>query len=290
MKKLKYILSCVGIMMFAACGDDSSSATGGEKYILDEANQRAALIYDRCYVSENTTRWDEYVDTTWFRYKFIGDTLIVDQDGNTADGYVNYGEVREIRDGYVLVGGREGNIFGTWKSTKADCFYEEGKIYCNGYEADGYGDAFFTVNVSKSNLTVSWELKKNSCPAEDIEFELEEVLLYGLDESEYSINRLDCSTVKFNVYGKSVTATISEDIGRDNVATKEITYTSGSKTCRYVSKKVHKLLQMPASLCNANDMRKYMKKNADYPHKYQADNDNEFYPCMADLLGVKVEY
>lgn len=287
MKKLKYILSCAGIMMLAACGDDSSSATSGEKYILDEANQKFALIYDRCYVSGNTTRWDAYVDTTWFHYKFIGDTLVVIKDGNTADGDDD-GYVRD--EGDVYVGGHAGNIFGTWKTTKEYCYYENGKIRCYDDEEDkGVEETFFTLNVSKSNLTMSWELEKSYCPAEDFEYELEDVLLYNLDEEDYSINRSDCNTVKFNVNGKSVTATVSVYMGGDNVVTREITYTSGNKTCQNVFKKVHKLLQMPASLCNANDMSKYMGKESGYPHKYKVDNDDEFYPCISDMLGMEIE-
>ena len=290
MKKLKYILSCAGIMMFAACGDDSSSATSGEKFILDETNQKFALIYDRCYTGENTTRWDEYVDTTWFHYKFIDDTLVVIKDGNTADGSSKDNDDEGGRDeGDVFLGGSEGSIFGSWKTLKERCYYEDGKISCNDDKEGGYNESIFTLDVSNSNLTMSWELEKSYCPAEYIEFELEEVILYGLDDDEYSIKRSNCNTVKFKVNGKSVTATISADIS-NNVATKEITYTSGDKTCQFVSKKVHKILQAPESLCNADDMSKYMKKEPGYPHKYQVNNDEEFYPCMADLLGVNVEY
>lgn len=288
MKKLKYILSCAGIMMLAACGDDSSSATSGEKYILDEANQKFALIYDRCYVSENTTRWDEYVDTTWFHYKFIGDTLVVIKDGNTADGDDD-GYVRD--EGDVYVGGHAGNIFGTWKTTKEYCYYENGKIRCYDEEEDkGVEETFFTLNVSKSNLTMSWELEKSYCPAEELEFKLEEVVLYDIDEADYSITRSGCNTVKFKVNGKSVTATATASISKDNVATFEHTYSSGDKTCHYVFKKVHKLLQIPESLCNADDMSKYMKKEPGYPHKYQVNNEDEFIPCLSEMLGMEVEY
>ena len=284
------VFALTSLAFLASCGDDSSSATGGEKYILDEANQKFALIYDRCYTSENTTRWDEYVDTTWFHYKFIGDTLVVIKDGNTADGSSKDDDDEGGRDeGEVYLGGSEGSIFGTWKTLKERCYYEDGEINCYDDKDDGFNESIFTLDVSSSNLTMSWELEKSYCPAEDIEFELEEVILYGLDEDEYSIKRSDCNTVKFKVNGKSVTATISADIS-DNVATKEITYTSGDKTCQFVSKKVHKILQAPESLCNAKDMSKYMKKGSGYPHKYQVNNDDEFYPCISEMLGIEFDY
>ena len=47
---------------------------------------------------------------------------------------------------------------------------------------------------------------------------------------------------------------------------------------------------IPESLCNVDDMSKYMKKEPGYPHKYQVDNDEEFYPCLSDMLGVEIEY
>ena len=291
MKKfLKYILPCAEILMFAACSDDSSSAASGEKYILDEANQKFALIYDRCYTSENTTRWDEYVDTTWFHYKFIGDTLIVIKDGNTADGYSKGDDDEDVRDeGDVYIGGSADSIFGTWRTTKERCYYEDGEIGCRDGEDKSDNEAIFILDISRNNIEISWELEKNYCPAEDLEFKLEEVVLYDLDKSDYSITRSDCNTVKFKVNGKSVTATTSASIS-NNVFINEVTYSSGDQTCHYIFKKVHKVLQMPRSLCNANDMSKYMKKEAAYPHKYQVNNEDEFIPCLSDMLGMEVEY
>jgi hypothetical protein len=136
---------------------------------------------------------------------------------------------------------------------------------------------------------MSWEMEKNYCPAEDLEYDIEDLLDYN-DVEEYSVSSSDCNTVKFKANGKSVTATISMSIDKENVATREVTYTSGSKTCLSSFKKVSKMLQIPESLCNADDMSKYMKKEPGYPHKYQVDNDEEFYPCLSDMLGVEIEY
>ena len=284
------LLALASLPFLAACSDDSSSVASGEKYILDEANQKFALIYDRCYTSENTTRWDEYVDTTWFHYKFIGDTLVVIKDGNTADGSSNDDEEYNRDEGEVYVGGSESSIFGSWKTTKERCYYEDGEIDCEDDEDGSSNEAIFTLDISKNNLTMSWELEKSYCPAEELEFKLEEVVLYDIDEADYSITRSGCNTVKFKVNGKSVTATATASISKDNVATFEHTYSSGDKTCHYVFKKVHKLLQIPESLCNADDMSKYMKKEPGYPHKYQVNNEDEFIPCLSEMLGMEVEY
>ena len=291
---LKYTLPLTGIMMFAACGDDNSSspAQNGGKYILDEGKQKFAIIYDRCYTGENSTRWDENVDTTWFHYKFVGDTLIVFKDGNTADGH--HGEDYDVNEnldrGDIYVGGKSGSIFGTWNTAAEYCYYEDGKIGCRKENEDkGEEEAMFVLEVSKNNLAFSWELNENLCFAEEYIYDIEDFLLFefNVDEKDLSITNSDCSTIKIKANGKTITATTSLSIGKDNIATREVVYSSGSKTCQSTFKKVHKLLQQPKSLCNVNDMAKYMRKEAVYPHKYEFDNDDEFNTCFAKMLGLE---
>ena len=127
-KTIKYAIPLAGMLLFAACGDDSSSSpvASRQKFILDEENQKFALVYDGCYVSANTTRWDENVDTVWFRYKFIGDTLVYIKDRYTRD------------EGEIMVGGRAGSLFGTWKTPREDCEYYNGKITCRDEDEEEY--------------------------------------------------------------------------------------------------------------------------------------------------------
>ena len=280
---IKYVLPLAGMLLLAACGDDSSSspATSRQEFIQDEDNQKFAIIYDRCYVSESTTRWDENVDTVWFRYKFIGDTLVYTRDRVTRD------------EGEIMVGGHAGSLFGTWKSVKEDCYYEDGEIDCRDdeYAEEYYSDVIFTLDVSKSNLVMFWEMEDSYCPAEDLKYTLEDLFYVNLRRDDYPIvTNTDCSTVKFEINGKSVTATISANIDRNNVYTKEETYTSGKKTCVSVFKKVHKMVQMPESLCNTDDMSYYMQKGSGYPREYEVDNDDEFYSCLSEMIGMELEY
>lgn len=294
-RSIKFITVLSLPLLFAACSDDSSSspAANGEKYILHEDRQTFAIIYDRCYTGDNMTRWDENVDTTWFHYKFVGDTLIVFTDGNTADKKHEWdgNGPEDSEDGQIMVGGRNGSIFGTWKSLKERCYYDDGEINCDD-DKDGdeyYNSSIYVLKVSKNSLEMSWELEKSYCPAEDLEYDIDDLLDYNRIE-DYSVSSSGCNTVKFRANGKSVTATVSVSIGKDNVATQEASYTSGNKTCQYVFKKVSKMLQMPESLCNANDMSKYMEKESVYHHKYQVDNDDEFYSCLSEMLGIELEY
>ena len=295
----KYIFGLASFLVLSfltACSDDNSSspAQSGPKYILDETNQKFAIIYDRCYVTETSTRWDEYVDTTWFHYKFVGDTLIVFKDGNTADGF-EYDEenVRKEETDLVMTGGKSGEIIGTWKTTSAYCYYENGKIDCSDRDdeddgKDGEKDVFFVLDISKNSIAFSWELNENLCYAEEYVYDIEDMLLFELKISgdDLSVSNSDCNNIKIKANGKKVSVTTSIAIGKDNVATEDVVYTSGNKTCRSTFKNVHKLLQQPESLCNVNDMEKYMGKASGYPHKYQVDNDKDLYSCLAEMLGV----
>ena len=284
---LKYILPLAGMLLLAACGDDSSSSPAASrgKFILDEDNQKFALVYDGCYVSANTTRWDENVDTVWFRYKFIGDTLVYIKDRYTRD------------EGDVLVGGRAGSLFGTWKTPREDCEYYNGKITCRDEdEEEYYNSAIYTLDVSRNNIELSVEMEESWCSAEDFKYEIEDMLYENLDDEEFSdVINTDCSTVKFEVNGKSVTATISESIGRDNIYTRVDTYTSGKKTCQRVLKLVPRLLQMPESLCNVDDMSEYIsefkrKDYSGYVVEYDIENGEEIDSCLSDMFGVEIEY
>ena len=295
----KYIFGLASFLVLSfltACSDDNSSspAQNGPKYILDETNQKFAIIYDRCYVTESSTRWDEYVDTTWFHYKFVGDTLIVFKDGNTADGF-EYDEenVRKEETDLVMTGGKSGEIIGTWKTTSAYCYYENGKIDCSDRDdeddgKDGEKDVFFVLDISKNGIAFSWELNENNCYAEDYVYDIEDMLLFefNINENDLSVSNSDCNNIKIKANGKKVSVTTSVGIDKDNVLTRDIVYTSGKKTCQFTSKKVHKQLQQPESLCNVNDMEKYMGKASGYPHKYQVDNDKDLYSCLAEMLGV----
>ena len=280
----KYTLSLAGILMFGACGDDSSSssAQSNQKFILDEKKQKFAIIYDRCFIGDGRTRWDENVDTTWFRYKFIGDSLIVIKDRKSVD-CENDDDCDEGRDeGDVYVGGHSGSIFGTWKTTSDYCNYENGKIWCQKDKSEE--SDIIVLDVSKNNLAFSWELNNNVCITDKLEDEIKYDI--HLNEEEYLLSKKDCNTIKIKTNGKTITATETLDI-TDNVSLMEITYTSGSKICSYTYKRVLKFLQQPKSLCNTKDMEKYLKKEGTgHLHKYQVLNNDGFYPCLEEMLGV----
>ena len=152
------------------------------------------------------------------------------------------------------------------------------------------------MDVSRNNIELSLEMEKSWCSAEDFKYEIEDMLYENLDDEEFSdVINTDCSTVKFEVNGKSVTATISESMGRDNIYTRVDTYTSGKKTCQRVFSMVPRLLQMPESLCNADDMSEYISKfkrkdYSGYVVEYDSENEEEIDSCLSDMFGVEIEY
>lgn len=294
--KFTLIISAIAFL-FTACSD-STSATNGPKYILDEKKQEFAIIYDRCYINENSTRWEEYVDTSYFYYKFVDDYLVIFKGHNTSD---KTDDEANDKDGFAIMkGGKAGEIYGTWKETKKICSYDNGSIDCESQKEKGENIIVLTLNVTSNSLAFSTEMISTYCMADEyfidggemIESILKENL--GMDTKDLSISRANCNTAKFKIDGKSVTATGSLEVGKDNVMTTKVTFSSGNKTCSYTEKRVIEEIQYPESVCNVDDMSKYISKyNDKKPNRYVIEYDNhidykkKFLPCVAEMLDVE---
>lgn len=294
MTKLKSILAIASAALsFTACSD-STSATNGPKYLLDEKNQEFAIIYDRCYVTENSTRWEEYVDTSYFYYKFVDDYLVIFKGHNTSSEADDESNDKGVFS--IMKGGKAGEIYGTWKETKKHCSYDNGSIDCESQKEKGEYILLLTLNVSSNSLAFATEMDGKYCMADEYFVDGAEMIEgilkddFEMDTKDLSISRANCNTAKFKIGGKSVTATGSLEVGKDNVITTKVTFTSDSKSCSYTEKRVLKVIQYPESVCNVNDMSKYTTKKPNrYVSKY--DNDDEykkkFLPCVAEMLDVE---
>lgn len=297
---LKHVLPLAGLMLFAACGDDSSSSfeqssigQNNQKFILDEANKKFAIIYDRCYVTSENANWVENVDTSWYHYKFVGDALVVFYDGNTADGYDE--KKHEIRDeksgGEVYKGGAKDNIFGIWKTPKEYCFYYDGEIDCDNdtEEAKGAKEALTVLDIAKSHINLYLEISEGRCPADLLVGSLEDGPLYGLidEEDDYSISMSDCYAVKIKANGKQITATITKDAVEDGAYVQEVSYSSEGKECPYYFAKVTKHYQLPESFCNVDVISVNERNRLGYIRTYEYGDDEKLYSCLAEMLGVE---
>ena len=137
MKKGLYLMLAVTSAFFFACSDDSSSDSGSNgngsvtievsgSITVDAEKQTAVIVVenneDVCVNENNTYSWknvDFGADTSYGKYLFVGDTLvIIDCEEMTKKGDMKYCD----DDGQMLVGGKAGDINGTWKSVL--CSYD----------------------------------------------------------------------------------------------------------------------------------------------------------------------
>ena len=137
MKKALYLLFAVSTATFFACSDSESDSSksnalgGGEAItetetgtlVVDATNQRLKVLSmdeEELCVSENfdyswrTVNFGE--DTTYFRYEFVDDTLVL-YEGEGKGRNVTYES-----EGMMFTGGSAGNLDGTWKY--ALCAYD----------------------------------------------------------------------------------------------------------------------------------------------------------------------
>ncbi|MBR2091613.1 MAG: hypothetical protein IJ905_15005 [Fibrobacter sp.] len=282
------------IFTFTSCGDDGASASPKPKYTLDETNQQFSIIYDLCYVTSNSTRWDEYVYTRGYGYEILHDTLLLFKGSKSTDINSNIKVERE-GEPLVLISNNADGIYGTWKEISKDfvCNYEDGVLECERGKDDKL-KVFRTLTITHNSLAFSWEKNKKYCFGDDFDdYWIEEFLQYDLNMEldDVSIQKSGCNTAKFKANGISVKATGLYEINSDNVAIETVTFESKDKTCTYTSKHVQEEIQYPESLCNLEDISKYVKKKAN-KHIYEFSSNeqytNKFIPCVANMLGIDI--
>lgn len=141
MKKALYLLFAVSAATFFACSDDSSSDNGvsggtvtettSGTIILNEENQTFTAVSkdqeDLCVkegfdFSWKTVDWGD--DSIKFKYEFVGDTLVLYRGSYYYDDEEEYGYGSSY--GQMYVGGSNGNLNGTWKSTLCSYNAKEG--------------------------------------------------------------------------------------------------------------------------------------------------------------------
>lgn len=291
---LLYSLFVAIFFSLTSCGDDGTSANPRPKYTLDETNQQFSIIYDLCYVTSNSTRWDEYVYARNYSYEILHDTLLIFEGNKSTDINSNI-TVKHEGEPLVLTSDNADGIYGTWKELSKDviCNYEDGVLECERGKDDILRE-FRSLTITHNSLAFSWEKNKKYCFGDDFDdYWIEEFLQYDLNMEidDVSIQKSSCNTAKFKANGISVKATGSFEINSDNVATETVTFESKDKTCSYTSKHIRDDIQYPESLCNLEDMSKYAKKKTD-KHIYEYSNNeqytNKFIPCVASMLGVDI--
>jgi hypothetical protein len=143
MKKGLYLMLAATSAFFFACSDSSSSDSGDNGSITVEASgsitvdaeKKTAIIVvdnneDVCVNENNTYSWknvDFGADTSYSKYLFVGDTLvIIDCEEMNSKGDMKYCD--DV--GQMLVGGKAGDINGTWKSVLCSYDVEDSVSSC----------------------------------------------------------------------------------------------------------------------------------------------------------------
>ena len=136
MNKSLYLMLAGTAAMFLACGDDSSSSSNltyeqSGSVVVDAVNKTAvttvSMTEDLCVNENNTYNWREVnlgEDKDYFKYDFKGDTLILFQGCSSSFSSCN-------DNGLMFVGGKAGDVDGSWKSTNCryNSYYKESSCF-----------------------------------------------------------------------------------------------------------------------------------------------------------------
>lgn len=135
MKKIKYLAMAGVVAMLYACGDDSDSGSnsiaagdGSERHglvVIDESNSVIKPYLqdavEGCFMRGLDFSWKTVeldVDQLSYKYEFVGDTLVLHSGKSFSE------------NGIMYVGGKEGNLNGTWQSTLCRYDHEEEETTC----------------------------------------------------------------------------------------------------------------------------------------------------------------
>ena len=143
MKKGLYLMLAATSAFFFACSDSSSSSDNGTDSVTIEVSgtitvdaEKQSLVIsvenkeDVCVNENNAYTWknvDFGTDTSYAKYLFVGDTLvIIDCEEMNSKGDMKYCDDA----GQMLVGGKAGDINGTWKSVLCSYDVEDSVSSC----------------------------------------------------------------------------------------------------------------------------------------------------------------
>jgi len=163
MKKALYLMFAVSAATFFACGDSSSSDNGAgagtytESYSgsieVDAENKtvtqvlqqsQSLCVKDNIDLSYSWKTLDFKADTSAFKYGFVGDTLVIYDEDYYGDGFDTMGA--------MYVGGSNGKLDGTWKSTLCSYDSEKKKTTCYEFCTEDEESEAGTVDITEEEL------------------------------------------------------------------------------------------------------------------------------------------
>lgn len=292
MKRLLLFAVCSFAALFTACGSDSTPSHSN--YILDTETQTIGFIYGLCHYTATSVSWKDYVDTVFFHYSWLGDSLLLQKKKSTEDLSADYSSSGYI----VLTGGTAGKLQGTWTDVGYCDADQDGKPRCEEKdedEEDAENAKDVTMSLVISSNDVYWSMKANSCAMKSIKYYLE-----GL-EGDFDIDafsKKDCNSGTVKVNGITATIAVTDFSVKDNMFYKKYTISTALTTCTYDEESSsdgagEEYMQMSSSWCNVTDMAQYMSNkdsadDASFISHYRKRNSDEFKECLSSLFGVLI--
>jgi hypothetical protein len=310
-------LFAMGMVMLAACGSSSSSASDNDSEtlsaVIDEEAQTISLLRnissDFCVRSENNTyTWKEvqmYDDTLVWGYKFANDTLIVIKNPGSSYEY-----------GMVLTGGTAGKLYGTWTQSNY-CEYEDNEIDCD--DEPNSTNYTYQYKFTKSSVTgkkiilvddeeieeeeyVRFDDYMNSSFMNDFFYSLYmeeefDLSIWGLGYEDstavmsysliYPVSSKSKNKMTFTVNDNKVTVSMDEfnyDEDSEEVSLK-LSVASGTQTCALEYASVY---EMSSKYCKAENADYFDIDETDdaygyefsYVDEYEKNTEDEFNDCL----------
>lgn len=194
-------LFAAATMAIVACGDSGTSASKANdptapvksQMSVNEIEKTITLLHkdsaDLCVYENADYSWENRVvrsDTSELHYLFVEDTLVL-----------YHGEYD--REGLMLVGGKEGDIYGSWKTTVPACTYdvEDEESDCDLFEK-GY---YYKYDLSENSAVVTLVITNEDSEAKELE-ELLEKYRSNHQFKDFAHSELTTSFMRDIYYGE----------------------------------------------------------------------------------------
>jgi hypothetical protein len=339
-----YTVLCVAVactISLTSCGSDSGSNATDDTTISSNSNKasnnesRQKITYDTLALSidkeakllnvSNDGAEEEYCvaegdDFKWktikkktnsgkIKYEFTGDTLILYEWLQESKVYQQHGA--------MLVGGKGGNIYGTW--TIIPCTYdsEEEETYCDEDEEEGLIQSSFTISEDKfarklagiylnkslnyptSNFRRLFNHYLSKGPGGDLPTanELFHESVYDDENSTFdgvTIKELSASGETFISGGKTIIVNVLNFEDNFQNWKASVTISVDGETCQNAYESYY---DMTESLCDAKYSENYSlgtKTDKDgnefkYVSQFRKNNHKEFLECLEPLTDPIIE-
>ena len=276
-----------------------------EAKILNVSNEGAEE--ELCVAVDNGFKWKtvkKQTNSSKIKYAFNGDTLVLYEWLQESKVYQQYGT--------MLVGGKGGNIYGTW--TIIPCTYdsEEQETSCDEDEEERLIQSSFTISEDKfaRKLAGIYLNKSLNYPTSSFRYvlnytisegpgyiptanKLYEEAFYDIDENTkftgITTKSISANGETLTAGGKTIIVNVEKFSDNDNNWSAALTVSVDGKTCR---NEYERYFDLTESLCKAEFSEYYdlsTKTDKDgnefkYVSLFRKNNNDEFTECLEPLI------